>query len=72
LRAKDYGARRPITVVAVGGTQLTGGVGGVVWTLIGVLVVGSLFNVFNLDATLKIPAEGRARRTSRRRRYAQT
>lgn len=52
MRAKDYGARRPITVVAVGGTQLTGGVGGVVWTLIGVLVVGSLFNVFNLDATL--------------------
>ena len=41
-----------ITVVALGGTQLTGGVGGVVGTLIGVLFVGSLFNVFNLDATL--------------------
>src|SRR5277367_4691475 len=41
-----------ITVVALGGTQLTGGVGGVVGTLIGVLFIGSLFNVFNLDATL--------------------
>ena len=41
-----------ITVVALGGPQLTGGVGGVVGTLIGVLLVGSLFNVFNLDATL--------------------
>jgi galactofuranose transport system permease protein len=41
-----------ITVVALGGTQLTGGVGGVAGTLIGVLFVGSLFNVFNLDATL--------------------
>jgi ribose transport system permease protein len=41
-----------ITAVALGGTLLTGGVGGVGGTLIGVLLVGSLFNVFNLDATL--------------------
>ena len=62
MRARDYGARPitlclgleldAITVVALGGTQLTGGVGGVVGTLIGVLFVGSLFNIFNLDATL--------------------
>ncbi len=41
-----------ITAVALGGTLLTGGVGGVGGTLIGVLLVGSLFNLFNLDATL--------------------
>ena len=41
-----------ITAVALGGTLLTGGVGGVGGTLIGVLLVGSLFNVFNLDASL--------------------
>jgi ribose transport system permease protein len=41
-----------ITAVALGGTLLTGGVGGVGGTLVGVLLVGSLFNVFNLDATL--------------------
>jgi len=38
--------------MALGGTLLTGGVGGVGGTLIGVLLVGSLFNVFNLDASL--------------------
>jgi ribose transport system permease protein len=41
-----------ITAVALGGTLLTGGVGGVGGTLIGVLLVGSLFNLFNLDASL--------------------
>jgi galactofuranose transport system permease protein len=41
-----------ITAVALGGTLLTGGVGGVGGTLIGVLLVGTLFNVFNLDASL--------------------
>lgn len=41
-----------ITAVALGGTLLTGGVGGVGGTLVGVLLVGSLFNVFNLDASL--------------------
>ncbi len=41
-----------ITAVALGGTLLTGGVGGVGGTLIGVLLMGTLFNVFNLDATL--------------------
>jgi ribose transport system permease protein len=41
-----------ITAVALGGTLLTGGVGGVGGTLVGVLLLGSLFNVFNLDASL--------------------
>jgi len=41
-----------ITAVALGGTLLTGGVGGVGGTLLGVLLIGFLFNLFNLDATL--------------------
>jgi ribose transport system permease protein len=41
-----------ITAVALGGTLLTGGVGGVGGTFIGVLLLGSLFNIFNLDASL--------------------
>jgi galactofuranose transport system permease protein len=41
-----------ITAVALGGTLLTGGVGGVGGTFIGVLLLGSLFNLFNLDASL--------------------
>lgn len=41
-----------ITAVALGGTLLAGGVGGVGGTLVGVLLVGSLFNIFNLDAGL--------------------
>lgn len=41
-----------ITAVALGGTLLSGGVGGVGGTVIGVLIVGFLFNLFNLDATL--------------------
>jgi ribose transport system permease protein len=41
-----------ITAVALGGTLLTGGVGGVGGTLLGVLLIGFLFNIFNLDASL--------------------
>jgi ribose transport system permease protein len=41
-----------ITAVALGGTLLSGGVGGVAGTAVGVLIVGFLFNLFNLDATL--------------------
>jgi ribose transport system permease protein len=41
-----------ITAVALGGTLLTGGVGGVTGTLAGVALIGFLFNIFNLDATL--------------------
>lgn len=41
-----------ITAVALGGTLLTGGVGGVAGTLAGVVLIGFLFNIFNLDATL--------------------
>ncbi|MBA3519041.1 MAG: ABC transporter permease [Rhizobiales bacterium] len=41
-----------ITAVALGGTLLTGGVGGVGGTFIGVLLVGFLFNLFNIDASL--------------------
>jgi galactofuranose transport system permease protein len=41
-----------ITAVALGGTLLTGGVGGVGGTFIGLLLLGSLFNIFNLDASL--------------------
>jgi ribose transport system permease protein len=43
-----------ITAVALGGTLLTGGVGGVGGTAIGVLLLGSLFNIFNLDASLNV------------------
>jgi galactofuranose transport system permease protein len=41
-----------ITAVALGGTLLTGGIGGVTGTLAGVALIGFLFNIFNLDATL--------------------
>jgi ribose transport system permease protein len=41
-----------ITAVALGGTLLAGGVGGVTGTLAGVALIGFLFNIFNLDATL--------------------
>jgi ribose/xylose/arabinose/galactoside ABC-type transport system permease subunit len=41
-----------ITAVALGGTLLSGGVGGIGGTVVGVLIVGFLFNLFNLDATL--------------------
>jgi len=41
-----------IAAVVVGGTLLTGGVGGVGSTLIGVLLLGFVFNVFNLEGTI--------------------
>jgi len=47
-----FGERGDAPAVALGGTLLTGGVGGVGGTLIGVLLLGSLFNIFNLDASL--------------------
>jgi galactofuranose transport system permease protein len=41
-----------IAAVVVGGTLLTGGQGGAGSTLIGVLLLGVLFNVFNLEGTI--------------------
>ncbi len=41
-----------IAAVVVGGTLLTGGSGGVGSTVIGVLLLGILFNVFNLEGTI--------------------
>jgi ribose/xylose/arabinose/galactoside ABC-type transport system permease subunit len=41
-----------IAAVVVGGTRLTGGEGGAGSTLIGVLVLGILFNVINLEGTI--------------------
>jgi galactofuranose transport system permease protein len=41
-----------IAAVVVGGTLLTGGSGGVGSTVIGVLLLGLLFNVFNLEGTI--------------------
>jgi ribose transport system permease protein len=41
-----------ITAVVVGGTLLTGGQGGVLSTLVGVLLMGVVFNLFNLEGTV--------------------
>jgi ribose transport system permease protein len=41
-----------IAAVVVGGTLLTGGQGGVGSTLIGVLLLGVVFNLFNLEGTI--------------------
>ncbi|MDB4915398.1 MAG: inner-rane translocator [Gemmatimonadetes bacterium] len=41
-----------IASVVVGGTLLTGGEGGVWRTLVGVLLLGVIFNLFNLDGTI--------------------
>jgi galactofuranose transport system permease protein len=41
-----------IAAVVVGGTLLTGGQGGVVSTLVGVLLLGVIFNIFNLEGTV--------------------
>jgi ribose transport system permease protein len=41
-----------IAAVVVGGTLLTGGRGGVGSTLIGVLLLGVIFNLFNLEGTI--------------------
>jgi ribose transport system permease protein len=41
-----------IAAVVVGGTLLTGGQGGAFSTLVGVLLLGVIFNVFNLEGTI--------------------
>ena len=41
-----------IATVVIGGTLLTGGKGSVVSTLIGVLLLGVIFNLFNLEGTI--------------------
>ena len=41
-----------IAAVVVGGTLLTGGQGGAGQTLIGVLLLGMIFNLFNLEGTI--------------------
>lgn len=41
-----------IAAVVVGGTLLTGGQGGVGPTLVGVLLLGVIFNLFNLEGTI--------------------
>jgi ribose transport system permease protein len=41
-----------IAAVVVGGTLLTGGLGGVSSTLVGVLLLGVIFNLFNLEGTI--------------------
>jgi ribose transport system permease protein len=41
-----------IAAVVVGGTLLTGGQGGVGSTLVGVLLLGLIFNIFNLEGTI--------------------
>ncbi|MCA1614303.1 MAG: ABC transporter permease, partial [Acidobacteria bacterium] len=38
-----------IAAVVVGGTLLTGGQGSVISTLVGVVLLGMIFNVFNLE-----------------------
>ena len=41
-----------IAAVVVGGTLLTGGQGSAVYTLVGVLLLGVIFNVFNLEGSI--------------------
>jgi ABC-type uncharacterized transport system permease subunit len=41
-----------IAAVVIGGTLLTGGQGSVVSTLVGVLLLGVIFNLFNLEGTI--------------------
>ena len=41
-----------IAAVVVGGTLLSGGQGGVGFTLVGVLLLGVIFNLFNLEGTI--------------------
>ena len=62
LLASRLGAGQPVAAtgweldavaaVVVGGTLLTGGQGGVGSTLIGLLLLGSLLNIFNLEGTI--------------------
>ncbi|MBA2621720.1 MAG: ABC transporter permease [Acidobacteria bacterium] len=41
-----------IAAVVIGGTLLTGGQGSVISTLVGVLLLGVIFNLFNLEGTI--------------------
>jgi len=41
-----------IAAVVVGGTLLTGGQGGVISTLVGVMLLGVIFNIFNLEGSI--------------------
>jgi ribose/xylose/arabinose/galactoside ABC-type transport system permease subunit len=41
-----------IAAVVVGGTLLTGGQGSAVFTLVGVLLLGVIFNIFNLEGSI--------------------
>jgi len=41
-----------IAAVVIGGTLLTGGQGSVLSTLVGVLLLGVIFNLFNLEGTI--------------------
>ena len=41
-----------IAAVVVGGTLLTGGKGSAVFTLVGVLLLGVIFNIFNLEGSI--------------------
>ncbi|MFL6227412.1 MAG: ABC transporter permease [Pyrinomonadaceae bacterium] len=41
-----------IAAVVVGGTLLTGGQGSVAFTLVGVLLLGVIFNIFNLEGSI--------------------
>ena len=62
ILAAQFGAGQPaegvgwelfsIAAVVVGGTLLTGGVGSVTTTLIGVLLLGLIFNVLNFENSL--------------------
>ncbi len=62
LLASRLGAGQPVAAtgweldaiasVVVGGTLLTGGQGGVFSTLMGLLLLGSLLNIFNLEGTI--------------------
>jgi galactofuranose transport system permease protein len=41
-----------IAAVVVGGTLLTGGQGSAAFTLVGVLLLGVIFNIFNLEGSI--------------------
>src|SRR4051794_41420496 len=47
-----------ITAVVLGGTILSGGRGSITSTLAGVLLLGAIFNVFNLGGTINSSCQG--------------
>ncbi|HEX8187142.1 MAG TPA: ABC transporter permease, partial [Pyrinomonadaceae bacterium] len=49
LLASRLGTGQPVAAVVVGGTLLTGGQGGVGSTLVGMLLLALIFNIFNLE-----------------------